>query len=242
MSNITSEQLAAMNFRPNSITIASVYPIERVAERDYAPDPHGGRTKFVLKAAAKGEYTTLTVVDSWQNTKDILNGNRDIPLPVYALDIARDLISHWVTYCFGSSVDDGPGIMIIKGTEPTEEELAFMTASQKRMAERLIHAGDELAEKHQHKHITDVHRALARWMDYRASWIANLGAEIKNCKVCYSPIHINSRICKECKMDPDRTYDAQMAATAPVPAVEEARRPGRPPLNPPVRTPQLATV
>src|SRR5215471_19080551 len=153
--NITSEQLQNMDFRPNTVTIASVYPIERRQERDYSPRPTGGRTHFILRAAPKDGFTTITVCDSWQMTKDVLNGNRDVPMPVMAMDIARDLITHWVNNCFGSSIDNGPGIMIIAGEQPTEAELTMMRESQRLMAERLIHDGDHAAEKNEWKRITD---------------------------------------------------------------------------------------
>ncbi len=220
--------------------IASVYPIQCDAERDYGPTQAGGRTKFILEAAPKDGYTTIELTDMWQAQHDFegrANSGRQT-MKAFFVDVdslAADLYNQWAVQRVGTGTGYRPGIMIIAGETPTEDELAFMRAQQRGYFEGLWHEGNALAAAHKHKIIMDTHRQAAIWLGQDAPWVANIGAsnDWKKCVACREKIDIEATVCKVCRSPQVETY-------SPEPPVDtrKAKTPGiPPPIAPPLRQP-----
>jgi len=224
-------------FTARTMTIASVYPIECKAIRDYGFTRDGGMTEFVLPAAKKGEYTTLKICDMFQRIQDIdamtasgRNANKEFFVEVSTL--AADLHTHWAVQRMGTGNGFRPGIMIIAGDEPTAEELASMNAIQKGYFEGLFLEGQAYAEKHDFKQINEIHRAAAVWLGLDAKWVANIGEQHvgwKECTACFEKINALATICKVCR-SPQPEFDATPVAEKPT-----RKAPGRPPIAPPLK-------
>lgn len=220
-------------------TIVSIYPKTMSAWREFGPTVIGGRTKYVIEAPKnKGEYTKLDVFDAFQRVVDPMQSQPDrpawMPFPENALAICKCLLKQWVDDVNGTSADLRPGIMIIEGEDPTEEELSFLRANQQRYFEVMVQRAQGHAERNEDNMITDIHRLAARATGYRPSggernWVADIGTnQRKECTSCFTMIDARSRVCANCKSPQD------------VPVVESApeapRKGGRipPPIAPPL--------
>jgi hypothetical protein len=230
-------------FTAQSLVIASVYPIECTAERDYGFTQSGGRHKFILEAAKKGEFTTLPLSDMWQAQHDFegrSNSGRQT-MKAFFVDVdslAKDLYNQWAVQRVGTGTGYRPGIAIIGGETPTDEETAFMNGQQRGYFEGLWHEGNALAAAHKHKHIMDTHRQAAIWLGQDAPWVANIGAsnDWKKCVACREKIDIEATVCKVCR---ERQPSYAVPAPVPAPIVEmqppaPAKTNNKPSLPPPL--------
>jgi hypothetical protein len=222
-------------FTARKMTIASVYPIACDAWRDYGHTQAGGNHRFVLEAAPKDGYTTLTISDMWQRVQDVevtgASGRQTLKaFWVTVESLADDLYAHWAVHRIGTGGGFRPGIKIIAGDTPTEAELEEMRASQRGYFEGLWHEAVGMAAKHQWKFITDTHRAAARWLGLDAPWVANIGTsqDWKHCTACYEKIDARASVCKVCR--------SPQEAEAPVAVVAE--KPRRMPIPPPISAPR----
>jgi hypothetical protein len=219
-------------------TIASVYPIQCTAERDYGETQAGGRFKFALEAAPKDGYTTITLHDMWQAQHDFegrsSSGRQTMKAFFVDVDsLAKDLYNQWAIQRIGTGTGFRPGIMIIAGQEPTAEELAMMRGQQRGYFEGLWHEGVALAAAHKWKHITDTHREAAKWLGLDAPWVANIGQsnDWKKCVACREKIDIEATVCKVCK-ERQPGYEEVSAPAAPE---KKSKSPLPPPIPPPLR-------
>ena len=225
-------------FTARTLVIASVYPLECKAQRDYGFTRSGGMTEFVLPAAKKGGYSTLKISDMFQRIQDVdamtasgRQTNKDFFVEVSSL--AKDLYTHWAVQRIGTGNGFLPGIKIIAGEEPTAEELAEMNAMQKGYFEGLFLEGQAYAEKHDFRQINEIHRAAATWLGLDAKWVANIGEQHKGwkeCTACFEKINALATICKVC-----RSVQPDLAGAATVAETDPPRKAGRPPIAPPLK-------
>lgn len=223
-------------------TIISIFPLERRLWRDFGPTIQGGRTEYVMPAARKGEFSKLTVFDAFQRVLDPMKSEPGKPgfgpFPESAINIANDLLHHWVDSVIGTQGGFKPGIMLIEGDDPTPAELAALQANQQRYFERLVHEAQHFAESNQEKMITDVHREAARYTGYRpadgeSNWVADMGTNTKKeCIACFSPIDSRATICRICR--------APQGSDAPAAPTETKK--GKPGIPPPLAVPVQAAA
>lgn len=241
---MSTQFLQGRTLNSRTLTIASVYPEKRIARRDYHPEMAGGRYLFVLEAAPKGEYATLTIPDCWEliETDQGKIGNMSRrPELVRCEDIVGCLLSEWAINIGGTRTGHRPGIMRIAGDAPTEAELVQLNAMQAAYFDGLIHEGNGLAAQHDWKNISSLHRLAAVSRGHEAAWVTNLGEgkEKKECFYCASKIEARAKFCKECR----QFQPGFESIAAAIPATEVHPMPGipksmKPPIPPPIREPR----
>lgn len=222
-------QLAEMQFNARSCVIASIFPFPCSLTRNYGPTMAGGRTTYLLESAPKGEHRTLKVFDCFERQPDFnhpFNGighTMSQGMPVSALEIARDCITHWAVSRIGTAMGFRPGIQIIAGEVPTEAELASMTALQRGYFEGLFQQGQEYAAKHKWTNINEFHRGAAKWLGLDEKWVADVGKsqEWKHCSECYEKIDARANVCRVCR-------STQKAIGEDAPQVSAPTNPGPP--------------
>lgn len=222
-----------------SLTIASVFPRAKRAQRDYAPDMSGGRTIFQLPAAPKGEVSTLTITDCWElieTDRGTFDNMIRRPEMVKVEDIANCLLNEWAVNIAGTREGQRPGIMLIAGDVPTAEEKAKLETMQAAYFDGLVNEAQAYANQHAWKNITDLHRDAAKWRGFDAPWVTNLGEgkEKKHCAYCDEKIQPAAKFCVHCRQwQPG--FEAMANAPQPVVEKTESPKPGRPPIPPPVK-------
>lgn len=220
------------HFQARSKVIVSVFPIACELFRPYGLRQEGGRTKFVLEAAPKGGYTKLKIYDMWQYTQDIdassASGRQVMnSFLVNVGSLVHDLIQHWAVQRIGTALGFRPGIAVIEGEEPTDQELAALLAVQRGYFEGLYQEAKDLSARHEHKKIGDFHRAASVWLGHKEDWAANRGESIdwKDCLACYSRIDARATVCKVCRsaqepVDATVPHLVGLATVAPLPPPE----------------------
>jgi hypothetical protein len=185
--------------RVTDLTIVSVYPEERRAERHYGPEKTSGYSTFVLPAAPLGEFTTLTIEDCYEQVYYGETVGKK-PRIVEAMEIAQDLVAHWRDIVIGTDSGYGPGIFIAKGDVPTEEELENARASQEAYFEYLIQQAEQKHRDNKGDEITDTHRAAAKWMGREGyEWTKRISQIVtKECPLCTVQIPAKAVICPNC--------------------------------------------
>lgn len=235
--NMDTKNMQGRGFNGMSLTIASVFPLERKAQRDYHPEMDGGRTGFVLEAAPKGEFRTLKLTDCWER---IVSDESQVSNPVFVprlvkVDtIAACLLKEWAINIAGTRTGRRPGIMVIAGDTPTEAEMKTLTEMQAAYFDGLINEASAFAAKHDWKSIDELHRVAAKWRGHEAEWVNDLGqkAERKECFYCAEKIMARAKVCKEC----GHTQPEFAAVVPDAPAPQKAvRAPIPPPMKPPAQ-------
>lgn len=190
-------------------TICSVYPLRLGPERrPYHPDRlQCGCSTFFIEAAPMDGYRTLTITDCWQRTIDYFKRpneeGRFVPYPIDVGVIADDLVTVWTSGMITSKESGGtPGVGIIKGAEPTAEELKTLRAIQAKFFEGLFYNAQALAAQTKFNQITPLHRLAAKWLgrEKEAIWTKELDPkEMKACPLCQSKVHERAYFCPNCR-------------------------------------------
>jgi hypothetical protein len=214
MSNATLEvpqqihELGGLRYIPSKVTMLSIFPIACVAYRNFGPNMTGAiNQKYILPKAEKGGYTKLDVYDAFERQPDynamtVVGKPVFSPIPVPARIIVADLFKEWVENRLGCGNGLRPGIAIIRGDEPTKEELLSLVPQQEAYAKGLYHDAMGMADKHQWREITDLHREMAKWLGLKAKWIEDAETnrqELKKCSECRMEIPADARVCHICR-------------------------------------------
>ncbi len=188
---------------------------------------HNGITDYVMPAAPRGSYAKLVVYDTqeWLNRVSEDTGKPDwIPAPIPATVVADSLVQLWAMHTLGNKSGFAPGVMVIKGEEPTKDELAALRSSQTNLFQWYILDGNAKHQRGEHTEITDTHRLAARELldkgAERLPWFPKIAfAEVKDCLACGRQIEARAKVCPDCSTNLVNWYlDYGMdAATYPLP-------------------------
>lgn len=227
---MTDNFLQGRGFQGQTLTICSVFPRPMVAARNYNPAVSGGRSIFRINAAPKGEYRTMTISDCWeliQSDRSQIGAPAYDPRMVLVQDIANCLLNEWAVNIAGTRSGQRPGIKVIAGPEPTEEELADLNAMQSAYFDGLINEGVAFAAQHDWRSIGGLHRDAARWRgvdqsEEKYKWVNALGeqSEKKECHWCAEKILARAKFCRYCQKEQPT---ADSAAPPPAPVQPPAR-------------------
>lgn len=252
---MNTDFLQGRGFVGHSLTIASVFPRERKAVRDYSPEMSGGRHTFIIPEAKKGEVVTLKIGDCWEL---VMNDKGQIGAPQYdqkivkVEDIAACILKEFAVNIAGTHSGRRPGIMVIAGDKPTAAEKQMMDEMQASYFDGLIEDACAMHAEHKWKSIGQPHRDAAIWRGVDASeeryrWVLNLGEakEKKACYFCAEKILPDAKFCKECRnWQPGYEPAAKVEVKAPEPVKTEpaAAQAESPRIPPPMRpTPKQPT-
>ena len=194
-------------------TIVSVFPQESRYRVRHAtitgvnPDGTsrlGGTVEYVLPAAPKGGFSTLTITGA----SDIgIDPNTDEhmlrPIPVDA--IAQELVVRFTLDRLNASTTVGPGIWIAPEPVPTDAQiqaspqLVEAIAKQEEYFRQLIYDGDRMAADS--KPVTNLHRLAAIHMGTEdRPWVKEISERrTKTCPACGEMILAAALVCKQCQ-------------------------------------------
>lgn len=210
-----------------NVVIASIFPIATFkVERPYGNGETTAHTSYQIPAVPKGEVRTLVVTDAAEMYQDWAQAGPNqappkVPRPVWAEDIAKDLMSHWTSSLMDVSEIAGPGVLIIARNaenpayvKPTPEQLFQMKSLQTAYFEILLYDGNRLAAESKNAQITPLHKEAAKWLGKETNWASKIGVdEMIACPVCTEKINAMAVICPKCttqiKVMPKHIADLQ---------------------------------
>jgi hypothetical protein len=176
--------------------IASVYPDAPPAiER-----PFDGWTPYEIAPCPKGEKPALTkVADAVQFTRDPMDRDKVTETLIFCEAVVADLLEHWARTPIGAPAGSGPGIGVIAGDVPTEEEIAALLNRQHMLFDWLYHEGMRMAQSQDWRGINRHHRMAAAWLGLEEVWARDPRKEgNKPCPACTVPVSVNAAICPNC--------------------------------------------
>jgi hypothetical protein len=201
-------ELNGLRYIARKVTMVSIFPIACVAFRNFGPEMTGAvNQKYVLPAAEKGSYSTLEIYDAFQRIPDndatqAIGRQVFHPSPIACRIIANDFFKEWVENRLGCGGGYRPGIGIIEGDKPSKEFLAALVPQQEAYAKGLYHDAQGMADKHQFRQITELHREMAKWLGLKATWIEDMETskqDMKKCTECRMEIPADARVCHICR-------------------------------------------
>ena len=184
------------------VTIASIYPVERVEER-----PKYRGLPYVLVAAPKGEVTYLGIEDEIQYVRVPLTDNSTMPRTVSARDIANDLVRCWTTNGRFMDPNSHPGIWICAGDVATPEEIRVAEEIQAAYFGKEVEWADGMHRDKKTVGINKGPRVAARWLMLDREWLNEMTANsIVSCRYCGKSISAMAVVCPVCAniVDPAR--------------------------------------
>jgi hypothetical protein len=149
-------------------------------------------------------HTLIRLYDTFTWSRDFTqDGERFIPHPLSALEVARTLVTAWASDVVEGNGNMGPGVTVIAGDVPTAEELAEVRRRQTAYALALINSATVMYAKQEVKNISDLHRSMALWLGANnLPWVPKIEqVELKACRACGEQIRAQALVCKECGVD-----------------------------------------
>ena len=230
-------------------TILSVADYELKCDRPLAVAPNGPFSHtFIIPPAAKGEYKLLRVDDMFSQYY-MMEGNWNNGIPERADSIVADLVMTWT----GNTTDPPPGVIVIKGDKPTQEEMDKALAMHNHRCEVLRTAAGDLWATGQRKLAAqDQYRRASVWLGCMTDpWVNTPKVTMQTpCPWCTKMIDAEAAVCPECgnianfdkhqrlteemQRRLEAMQKAKQSVTAPPPV------PPSQPLPPPVMNPQQA--
>ncbi len=234
-------------------TVASIHFEPRSIERSI----YNGH--FETPAVARGAKPFLLEVRDHIQLERLpyIVGGGQFPRQIFGEHIAADLITHWTSGALGMTGDCHPGFWIVRDTLPVldetgtpikdafgvvqtrpataeeksamwDEDLARETAAQARWGDLLIQEGDVLAgdeNPQMRRLISHSMRTAAKYYGRDREWLMELkDSDAKTCPFCFKSIDARVVKCPHCSEIVDQAAYARLTA--------------KPPLPPPVQTPQ----
>lgn len=183
------------------VSIVSIYPAAL-----HRRIRHNGLTDYHILAAPRGSYSKLVVYDTqeWMNRVSESTGKPEwLPAPIPALLVAQSLVQAWARNTLGNKSGFAPGVGIIAGDIPTQEELSSLREGQTNLFQWYILDGSAKHHRGEHTEITDIHRLAAREMldkgAERLPWFPKIDfAEVKDCLACGKQIETRAKVCPDC--------------------------------------------
>lgn len=206
--------LLSRRIRREGRVIASVFPAGLAPlER-----PFDGATVFTMPPCPKGERPQLLkILDAVQFGRDPLSRDILTESLIEVDDIAKDLVGHWARTPIGAPAGSGPGVGLIAGDTPTDEEIQALYDRQDVMFEYFYQDGLRLAQNQEWRGINGHHRLAAKWLEREEPWAIDTGrqtAALEECPLCGSMIPASKAFCMVCKQQ-IRELPAEFAAMQP---------------------------
>ena len=162
---------------------------------------HEGSKTYTLKGVKKGDYSVLKVENTYQVCRAFINDDITfVAAPIPAAAVVDNLLKIWSQNLIGTKGGLGPGIIIIRGPEPTPEELQEATAKQEAYFRFLIHEADGMFAHDEVNKIDDLHRLAAEWMGtHERQWVRKIEhIETQQCPACAETIRQAAKVCRFC--------------------------------------------
>ncbi len=170
---------------------------------------HNGTIEYVLLAAPRGSYSSLTVYDTQQWIRFASESGPRYdqwgPGPIPAQIVAQDLVLTWAGSFLKPKNAKGMtiGVDIIKADKPEPGELAKLNHNQDSLFNAFIMEANSLHIAGKGVDITDIHRTAAKYLlDEGASqlpWFpVVLFADVKQCMSCSRKILAAALRCEHC--------------------------------------------
>ena len=183
-----------------SCTVASLIPF--AVKEPTKPGLHPG--EYPLGPSDGIKPVLLTVKDA---VRGQYNENfKLIDFPVAASVVANSIVADYVLGQQLTSFEACPALFWVEGTYTLEEfEKRFAKeirqAQDKQFAwfQVLVKAGDDQWQQfHQHKFITDLQRAAARFLNYKREWLDDSTDRTVKCGACMTLVSQSAAICFAC--------------------------------------------
>lgn len=157
------------------------------------------------------EYTVIEVTETYHRKIDpMLTEAADRIqhsfVAVSAEVTAKSLLESWINSVDLASMGSAPGVGIIGGPQPTDEELSMLRAKERARCENMVRLADQLWANPEKRHlISQAHRDSAEYlglrMDRDRPWIIR-GAALHGpveCLACRTEVRRDSIVCPTCR-------------------------------------------
>lgn len=215
----------------HTVYIASIWPSKMPSiSKNFGlqPENHAARRiTFNLEPVERGgEPFILPVSDCFESIMDPMqsDGKRKSfnPRLVGCEEIATALVNEWATGFPGAPAGAQPGIMVIEGDKPTEDELAHMTSVQAAFMAWAFGEGERLHREAKYGSITPTMQVAAKWLGKDNIWAnPSKAADTATCPWCATIIPAQAYVCQQCTR-PVRKAPPEMAALLQRPAAPAA--------------------
>lgn len=197
---------------------------------------------FVIPPVEKGKYALLHVDDMYSQYYMVEgNWNNGVPEPVDG--IVKDLLSEWT----GNTTDPPPGVIAIKGSTPTQEEIDKAMAIHNSRCAALRTAAHDLWATGNRKLASQVqYKRASIWLGYMSDpWVQTPKVTtFVSCPWCRKDIDSEAAVCPECNKiaNFDKYKELEAAQEQMMASLQKAKAATPPPpptpVAPPVRNPQ----
>lgn len=162
---------------------------------------------YIMEAAPRDGYTTLTVLDTAQLVQNVAMPDSDyelMPAPIHAHQLRESLVQKWTAYTVGATSESRIGIGAIVDAEPSEQEVEYLRKIQAHYFQYLVVQGDQHWRHGEVKNIIDLHFQAADWLNVIDSheWARGMQRrEMKDCLACRNGIDAHAVVCEHCNKD-----------------------------------------
>ena len=200
--------VAPIEFRSRQVHSAPI--LDEDGNLQYNPDGFlkmTHRIEYVIPAAERGSYSVLPILHAGQQMMDTTMTGDSRPgymfRAIWALDIAKSLVSKRTDNSLGSESGYGPGLGLIENPEPTTQELASLNHRQESWCRWLVTKADNDWIQGRRNLIGGTARSAAHYLGLDKSpeheWVRSIKPdEYKSCFVCQERIRSASRSCPNC--------------------------------------------
>lgn len=208
----------------NSAYICSVFPLPQqktlcrmiyVGKQPDYPDGYTRRFTYYLPAARPGSYSVLEITPPLHLIRSTMaaipnagpgDANRYDARPDTAHNEADSLVQEWSGH-YSLAGGNRPGIGIIRGPEPTPEELTELHARQREFSRWFVNEADNfwLQGRRDRIRVGGLHHMCAAYMglknDPNHPWVSDMVGSYKACIICSESIISTALGCKHCQKD-----------------------------------------
>lgn len=142
--------------------VAEPAPLDKTKSVDFKD-----RFRYFQAEGEKGDIL-IRAHHEWIDSKLSEESSRSdwVGMPIPAEAIAEDIVNKTSTSAWSAEHDARPGVMALPvgQTEPTEEDLAHLTALQEKYARKIVLAGRKLQQQGKYDEIGDEHHIWAKWL------------------------------------------------------------------------------
>lgn len=214
---MTPPQMVRLTPNFDSAYICSVFPLARqvtlarlvyVGESPDFPDGYTRRFTYYLPAAKPGSYSVLEVTPPLQliRSPHATRASQYVAQPDSAMNEALSLVQTW-SGSFTSAGGNRPGIGVIRGAEPTQEELAELHGRQRNFCRFFVNEADNFWIQGRRDRIKmgGLHHMSAAYLgiknDPNHPWVSDMVSAFKACVACGENIIDTALVCKHCGKD-----------------------------------------
>ncbi len=181
-------------------TIVNLAPF--AIDDPYKPGLHPG--KFPIGPSDNGKPEILVVKNC---SRAQFNENfKQFDMPVPDEEVAESVVNDYIIGQQLTSAKERPALFWVKG-EIAKADVEKLCAKEiKEAIEKQIawfqtlvkQADDEWQRWHQHKFITDLQRAAARYLNYKREWLDDSTDRIVKCPACMTLVSKEAAVCYAC--------------------------------------------